>query len=77
MTREMTREEAIRILEDNKPTIIFEDEETQKRMADIWNALDMAIQVLEKLSYLKDRPCEVCKCHTEHGCSEWSCVFEE
>lgn len=29
------------------------------------------------LSYLRDRPCEVCKCHTEHGCSEWSCVFEE
>jgi len=40
-------------------------------------AIDIAIQALEKLRHLKDRPCEVCKCHTEYGCSKWSCVFEE
>lgn len=27
-------------------------------------------------SYLTDRPCAVCKCHTEDGCSKWECVFE-
>ena len=25
--------------------------------------------------YLTDRPCSVCKFHTEHGCSKWECVF--
>ena len=27
-------------------------------------------------SYLTDRPCAVCKCHTDDGCSKWECVFE-
>ena len=44
----MTREEAIAILEDNKPSIIFEDEKLQKESADISIALDMAISALEQ-----------------------------
>lgn len=44
----MTREEAKVILEDNKPSIIFEDEELQKRSADVCAALDMAISALEQ-----------------------------
>ena len=31
----------------------------------------------EQLACLKDRPCGVCKHHTEDGCSKWSCVFDE
>lgn len=31
----------------------------------------------ELLNYLTDRPCNVCKCHTDNGCSKWSCVFEK
>lgn len=44
----MTNKEAIKILEKNKPSIMFEDEETQKRMADIRDALEMAIQALSQ-----------------------------
>ena len=42
----MTREEAIAILEDNKPSIIFEDEKLQKETADLCVALNMAIHAL-------------------------------
>ena len=31
----------------------------------------------EQLSCLTDRPCDVCKFHTENGCDRWECVFEE
>lgn len=31
----------------------------------------------EMLACLNDRPCSVCKFHTESGCEQWSCVFEE
>ncbi len=31
----------------------------------------------EMLACLEDRPCNVCKYHTEKGCERWSCVFEE
>lgn len=31
----------------------------------------------ELLDCLTDRPCDVCKFHTETGCSKWKCVFEE
>ena len=28
------------------------------------------------LACLKDRPCDVCKFHTDKGCDKWKCVFE-
>lgn len=31
----------------------------------------------EMLACLEDRPCNVCKYHTEKGCKRWACVFEE
>lgn len=31
----------------------------------------------EQLACLKDRPCNVCKMRTEHGCNSWECVFEQ
>lgn len=43
----MTREEAIRVLTENRPSLIFEDEEAQKRMADLCEAIDMAIEALQ------------------------------
>ena len=33
--------------------------------------------IAEQLSCLTDRPCDVCKFHTENGCDRWECVFEE
>jgi len=29
------------------------------------------------LECLIDRPCDVCRYHTENGCERWKCVFEE
>ena len=31
----------------------------------------------EILACLTDRPCTVCKFHSEEGCGKWNCVFEE
>lgn len=31
----------------------------------------------EQLSCLTDRPCAVCKYHSDNGCTQWKCVFEE
>ena len=31
----------------------------------------------EMLACLNDRPCDVCKFHTEKGCERWNCIFEE
>lgn len=31
----------------------------------------------EILACLTDRPCTVCKFHSEEGCCKWFCVFEE
>ena len=42
----MTKEEAIRVLEDNRPSVIFEDKDAQKRMAELCQAIDMAIEAL-------------------------------
>ena len=50
----MNNQEAIRILEENKPTVIFEDEDAQKRMADIWNALNKAIFALTALDEIRN-----------------------
>ena len=52
----MTREEAIRVLEDNRPSVIFEDKDAQKRMAELCKAIDMAIEALEN----KPTTCEKC-----------------
>lgn len=43
----MTSKEAIRVLEDNRPSVIFEDKDAQKRMAELCKAIDMAIEALK------------------------------
>lgn len=40
------------------------------------NALDMAINALELLDTLTERPCDVCEHHKEKGCCKWNCVFD-
>lgn len=39
-------------------------------------ALDMAIQALENIGHLKDRPCSACEFRKENGCCKWDCVFK-
>ena len=51
----MTREEAIRVLEDNRPSVIFEDKDAQKRMTELCKAIDMAIEALSRSGDLISR----------------------
>lgn len=45
-------------------------------MRECFEANEKAIQALDQISHLKNRPCEACEFYTEKGCSKWECVFE-
>lgn len=47
------------------------------RDGDYLEALDKAMEALELMSHLKDRPCSACEYHKENGCCKWTCVFEK
>lgn len=41
------------------------------------DALNMAIEAIEEIRCLKDRPCDVCRHNkTGNGCTRWECVFK-
>lgn len=42
----------------------------------ILEAYKMAMQALENITHLKDRPCDVCEFRKEKGCCKWDCVFD-
>ena len=69
----MTKGEAINRLQDAKDGY-------KEYLTD--EALDMAIEALELLDTLTDRPCSVCRHHKERteqevgGCCKWNCVFD-
>lgn len=66
----MTRNEAIDLL-DNLIGMIDDNQEN-----DYDTAFKMAIQTLEEISHLVNRPCEACEFHGENGCCMWECVFK-
>lgn len=39
-------------------------------------AKERAIEALEEISHLINRPCEACEFHGEYGCCKWECVFK-
>ena len=41
-----------------------------------YDARNMGIKALQALNALTDKPCEVCKYHTENSCTYRGCVFE-
>jgi hypothetical protein len=67
----MTRKEREKALETLKNEWGFEviSDDAQK-------ALDMAIDALETIGHLTDRPCGVCEYHGEYGCCKWDCAFK-
>lgn len=71
-----TEEDAIKRLRD----ILAEATETDNSVcyvtSDDADALKAAIEALEQISCLTDRPCSVCRFKTENGCSRWECVFK-
>ena len=73
----MTREEVIDTLNSLKQYYNDKNEDSYVGLDNEDNeALDMAIQALEQISHLTDRPCSVCEFNKEDGCSKWNCVFE-
>lgn len=72
---EMTRDEAIKRLRG----ILTESVEFENSVCYVTEEdrepLEMAIKALENISHITDRPCDVCDCHTENGCTQWKCVF--
>lgn len=63
----MTREESIEVIKQDIPC---------EHDTDLIEALEMAIQALENIGHLKDRPCSVCEFRKENGCCKWDCVFK-
>ena len=41
------------------------------------DAKKMAINALELISHLKDRPCDACEFKVDGNCQKWACVFDE
>lgn len=39
--------------------------------------IGMAVNALELMSHITDRPCDACEFHDDAGCHKWSCVFDE
>lgn len=67
----MTHEEAIEILKQFKKClsdVVFDEKGSE--------AWQMAIQALENIGHLTDRPCSACEFRKENGCCKWDCVFK-
>ena len=69
-------EDAIKKLKD----ILEEATETDNSVcyvtSDDADALKAAIEAIEQIGCLTDRPCPVCRFKTENGCNRWECVFK-
>ena len=82
----MTREEAIKIIQNEYKCVDRECDIERScgkcpymipTKEPILQAYEMAIQALENIGHLKDRPCSVCEFHKENGCCQWTCVFTD
>lgn len=60
----------------NMISVAFVEPVTKEQRKLIDDTFDNAIQALEKIGHLTDRPCSVCEFHKENGCYKWNCVFE-
>ena len=64
----MKRQEAMNVLSK------YTDDDISPVVAD---AHRYAMDCVEHIGYLKDRPCEVCVFNGEGGCKRWNCTFDE
>ena len=63
----MTNAEAINVLSKYRDAGIS---------AVVAEAHQMGIEAINSLECLVDRPCSVCKHHTDNGCNQFECVFK-
>lgn len=50
---------------------------TIENLKELKSIIDEAIEAIEEIRCLKDRPCDVCKHNkTGNGCTRWECVFK-
>ena len=70
----MTNQETIANL--NMISVAFVEPVTKEQRKLIDDTFEMAIQAVENIGHLTDRPCSVCEFHKEKGCCKWDCVFE-
>ena len=72
----MNKEDAIKKLKD----ILEEATETDNSVcyvtSDDADALNEAVEAIEQIGCLTDRPCPFCRFKTESGCNRWECVFK-
>ena len=82
----MTREDAIKIIQNEYKCVDREcDIDKSCSKCDLFTptkelllqAYKMAIEALENIGHLTNRPCSVCEFHKENGCCKWDCVFKE
>ena len=69
----MTKEQAIREIDDLD---FYLQHHTDDYGESSHTAMQMAIQALENIGHLTDRPCLVCEFRKEDGCCKWDCVFK-
>lgn len=70
----MDRLEAIKELERHKQEVQCD----HGWNTSVLEALTMAISDMRKMSYLTNRPCDVCKFNeSDNGCQKRTCVFED
>ena len=60
---------------------------TNKQAIDVLNMVEahgiaddakkQAINALELISHLQDRPCDACEFKVDGNCQKWACVFDE
>ena len=71
----MTREQAIKYLEDEKTEHINTCEGVFYRTRT--EAVDKGIEAIKLIGHLRNRPCQACEFRKEDGCCKWDCVFDE
>lgn len=66
----MTNEVAIAIIKEMLTGNFYRDPE------EIDEALEVAVEAINEIDHLIDRPCNACEYHRLSGCRIWECVFK-
>ena len=57
----------------SKEAIIDKYEQILK---ELYELTKVSLSYIDQIQYLTDRPCSVCKNHTDTGCKAWTCPFD-